>query len=247
VFKAGHEVGARWLRIIIVPSDPRAASKIRAAHAAGFSIVLTIGGTGTTTPRPSALTLLRTIRRLPRVERYTVINEPDLLNLTACEYRKRWSAVRRVVGRRLLWGDFSPYHPVAMTLRARRCGVLPAKLDVAIHPYQSSDPLARGADEGGIGNLSRSARLMGGKVTWWLDEFAYEYERFKVTDEQAASMWPRAILVAQRLHARMLSIYMAQGPTWDSRPRERSWCVLTHVCPAPARLLDGPFMPFEGV
>lgn len=85
VFESGHEIGARWVRIIIVPRDPTAAAKIRAAHAEGFSVLLTIGGLGTSDATPSAASLRSTIRRLPRAERYTVINEPDLLNLTACD------------------------------------------------------------------------------------------------------------------------------------------------------------------
>lgn len=243
VFESGHEIGAQWVRIIIVPRDPTAAAKIRAAHAEGFRVLLTIGGLGTSDATPSAASLRSTIRRLPRAERYTIINEPDLLNLTACDYTRRWKVVRRLVGRRLLWGDYSPLRPLTHLQAAKaRCGLTAKRLDVALHPYQQTDPLAPPARgdwwQGGIGNLRHGARWLrrntGVQVTWWLTEFAYIYDGpSSVTDEQAAAMWPRAIIAAKRAGAKMLGVYMPRGPTWDSRPRALSWCVLAKRCAAP--------------
>jgi hypothetical protein len=244
LFAAGHEVGARWLRIIVTPGDPTAAEKIRAAHAAGFSVILTVGGTGTTVRQPSARSLLATITSLPRVERVTAINEPDLAGISACRYRAIWMRVRRVLGRRLLWGDFSPHAPLTMTAAARRCGRLPTHLDLALHPYQQTDPLAPPPagpwSEGGIGALGYVKRWLrtnvGVSVTLWLDEFAFVYDAWHVqgvTDEQAAAMWPRAIEAGRRAGAVMLGLYMAQGPTWDSRPRDLAWSVLAGGATAP--------------
>ncbi|MEA2255862.1 MAG: hypothetical protein QOG35_1907 [Solirubrobacteraceae bacterium] len=244
LFAAGHDVGARWVRIIIVPGDPSAASKIRAAHAAGFAVILTIGGTGTTVRQPSARALLATIRHLPNVERYTVINEPDLAGISACRYRAVWMRVRRVLGRRLLFGDYSPHAPLSFTQHVRDCGRIPTRLDFALHPYQQTDPLAPPPggpwSEGGIGALAYAKRWLrtnvGVRVTFWLDEFAYVLDAWHVqgvTDEQAAAMWPGAILAARRAGAAMLGLYMAEGPNWDSRPRGLAWSVLTGHAPAP--------------
>lgn len=249
---AADDLGATWIRMIFRVGDPAGPSRIRDAHAHGFKVLVTIGGTGTPTPKPTARALLRYLRTLPQADRYTVINEPDLTGIKACTYRRTWMAVRRILGRKLLFGDFSPYAPVTMTAAIRKCGSIPKHLAFALHPYQRNDPLTRGADEGSLGNLRtmrRNLRRMGLTVDLWLDEFGYLYDgpqSFLVTDQQAAAMWPRAKTAAIRAHAKMLSVYMAQGPTWDSRPRELAWATLTGRMPAPALEPTGDPTPFPG-
>lgn len=242
VYAAAHELGAKWIRIIVVPNDATAAGRIRAARAAGFRVILTVGGIGTSTPVASASTLLRTIRRLPRVERVSILNEPDLLHLSACRYRAVWMRVRRVLGGRLMWGDYSPAGPLAHMQRARQCGPLPKTLAVAVHPYVNGDPLAPGPNEGSLGNLRRGARWLrknvGVRVRWVIDEFSFVYETSAgptgLSDEQTAALWPRALTAARRVGSPMLVVYRASGPTWDSRPRARAWCVLVRRCPTVA-------------
>lgn len=250
---AGQDLGATWTRMIVSVGDKHAPERIRAAHAAGFYVLLTVGGSGTTTLRPSQRSLLRYLRTLPKVEKYTVINEPDLTGIKPCTYLNTWMAIRRVLGRRLLFGDFSPHRPLSMTAAIRNCERrMPAHLEFALHPYQRTDPLKPGADEGSIGNLADARRFLreacGLRVDWWLTEFGYLYDgRYEVTDEQAAAMWPRAIAAATKAHARMLNIYMAQGPSWDSKPRQLAWSTLTGKTPAPPLqpTSDEP-VPFTG-
>jgi len=249
ILNAGHQLNAEWVRMIFRVGDPIAADRIRTAHAQGFKVLVTLGGIGTITRHPSARQLLAYLRTLPKAERYTVINEPDLANLKrACTYRKTWMAVRRVIGRRLLFGDFSPHAPLTFTTAVRMCGPLPKHLGFALHPYQWTDPLAPGPDEGGIGNLGKLRRglhRLGLTVDYWLDEFGYIADvpvgRARIVpDEQAAAMWPRAILQANRHHARILGIYMAEGPSWDSRPREGAWASLTGHAPLPVTMPSVP-------
>lgn len=246
----GQEFGATWVRIITIPGDPSGAERIRAAHAAGFQVVLTVGGIGTRAPILSAAALLSTIRRLPRAERYTVLNEVDLLNLPVCRYRAIWMRLRRSLGRRLLWGDYSPFSVQRYLLAARVCGKLPQPLDVAVHPYQRGDPLQAGPSDGSLGSLQGTARQLrayGMRVRWVVDEFAYLYHtmdgnEFSVTDEQAAYMWPRALLAAERAGSPFLIVYMASGATWDSRPRQLAWAALSGATPAPVQLpVDSPW------
>jgi len=254
VLDAGHDLNAHWVRMIFRVGDPTAQARIRQAHSQGFKVLVTVGGTGTTTRNPSARQLLAYLRTLPQAERYTVINEPDLMSLKrACTYRKTWLAVRRVLGRRLLFGDFSPHAPLTFTTAVLMCGPLPRHLEFALHPYQWTDPLAGGPDEGGIGNLRklrRSLHHLGLLVDYWLDEFGYISDiptgRARiVTDEQAAAMWPRAITQAKRHHARMLNVYVAQGASWDSRPRQLAWSVLTGQSAPPALAPQPPAVPFQ--
>jgi len=231
------DIGATWERIITNTGNPSTAEKIRESHAAGRKVILTIGGNGTRTRKPSFTLALRYIATLPRAEKYTIGNEPDLDGAKPCTYRKGWMQARRILGSRLLWGDFSPHAPVTYTNRAADCGPLSTNLDVAVHPYQPDDPLARPLlspqQEGALGNLgvARQAieRHAHVKVTWWLDEFGYGPNLGgwrEMTDERVAWMWPRAIKRAAQVDAQVLVIYTAQGPSWDTRPTERAWAAI---------------------
>jgi hypothetical protein len=231
----GADIGARWQRIITTAGDPTTAQQIRDAHAAGRNVILTVGGTGTTDLHPGVRPTLRWISQLPRAERYTWTNEPDLVGPNPCVYRRRWMQLRRVLGRSLLWGDLSPRSTLSFTQRARSCGGLIDPLPVAVHPYQTTDPLALPTDpvwgEGGIGGLGKGARWLkqnaGVRVQWWLTEFGYGKNNGRqVSDEQAAWLWPRAIRQAQHVGAKVLIVYTAQGPTWDTRPGELAWAAI---------------------
>lgn len=240
-------INATWERLIVSVGEPDVAARIRATHAAGRNVILTVGGLGTSTRRPSFTRALRYIRTLPRADRYTIGNEPDLDGVRPCVYRNGWMKARRVLGHRLLWGDFSPHHPLQFTQRAANCGRLPKHLDMAIHPYQTADPLApspiattddREYSEGGIGRLKGAAgwlhRNAGVRVRWWITEFGYLAQRASengitfagVTDQRAAWLWPRALRQARRVRAKVLVIYTAQGPTWDTRPGLQAWAAI---------------------
>lgn len=216
---------ARWERIIAYIGEPGVAEKIRASHTAGRKVILTVGGLGTRSDDPSFTRALRYIQTLPAAERYTISNEPDLDGVKPCSYRKGWLRARRTLGSKLLFGDFSPHRALRYTQRVRVCGPLPAHLDFAVHPYQDTDPLATGAMEASIGNLHRARtwlrRNAGVRVSWWLTEFAYNARR--IDDERQAWLWPRALQAARRIDARILVLYTAQGPSWDTRPREQAW------------------------
>jgi hypothetical protein len=233
-------LNGHWTRTIAYVGQPGVAQRIRDAHSAGLRIILTVGGTGTKTRRPNFAQALRYISSLPRADRYTIDNEPDLDGVKACTYRRGWMKARRRLGRRLLFGDFSPHRPLTFTAAVRRCGPLPRNLDMAIHPYQSTDPLARSEEEGGLGDLGYAKRWLrknvAVRVTWWITEFGYLQDVdsvWKITDAQAAWLWPRAIRQATRNHARVLIAYTAQGQSWDTRPGPLAWCSMTlgRACP----------------
>jgi hypothetical protein len=225
------ETGARWERVIAYIGEPGVAEHIRASHAAGRQIIFTVGGLGTRTRRPNFTRALRYIATLPRVERYTISNEPDVDGINPCAYRRGWMKARRILGRRLLWGDTSPIHGLTFTLAARKCGHLPQPLDFAAHPYQTTDPLAPGQWELGMGSLPRARRALtesGIRVRWWLTEFGYgpDYAGSSIDDDRAAWLWPRALRMARHVRARVLVVYTAQGATWDTRPGELAWAAI---------------------
>jgi hypothetical protein len=224
-------IGAGSERVIANIDEPGVAEHIRAIHAAGRKVILTVGGNGTQNRRPNFTAALRYITGLPRADTYTIDNEPDLDGVTACGYRRGWLKARRILGRRLLWGDFSPHRPLTFTLAARACGPLPRHLDLAIHSYQIDDPLAHTQRtdwaEGALGNLRATAAVLrhaGIDTTWWITELGYA-TAWK-GDTYAGWWWPRALEQARRIHAKVLVIYTAQGATWDTRPGVQAWAAI---------------------
>jgi hypothetical protein len=222
------QTGAHWERVIAYIGEPGVTEHIRASHAAGRQVILTVGGLGTRTRRPNFTRALRYIATLPRAERYTISNEPDEDGVAACTYRRGWLKARRILGRRLLWGDLSPLGGLRFTLAARKCGHLPQPLDFAAHPYQTTDPLAPGQWELGMGSLPRARRTLaqsGVRVRWWLTEFGYgpDYAGSSIDDDRAAWLWPRALQMARHVRANVLVIYTAQGPSWNTRPGVLAW------------------------
>jgi hypothetical protein len=229
LFNDGHQMGAQWLRIVTSIDEPWTAQKIRDAHASGYKVILTVGGNGTRSRKPSFRLALRYIQGLPRAERYTIDNEPDMDGIKPCTYRRGWMQARKVLGQSLLWGDLSPHRPARFTQAARACGPLPAHLNLAVHPYQWNDPLGLPDyapwAEGGIGNL-RNLKRATGAATLWLTEFAYTAN---LSDERAAWLWPRALQRARNVDAKVLVVYTAQGPSWDTRPRDLAWAAIRNA------------------
>ena len=192
-------------------------------------------------PSPTSASQLRHyIRSLPKADKYTVINEPDLSGMKPCVYYKRWMASRRYLGTKLLWGDFSSHAPLTYTQRAAQCGRLPKSVGFALHPYCTRDPLGYskpGGDlEGCIDQLGFMKRWLkrnvGLRVQWWLTEFGYRND--DVPDSEAAWLWPRAERQAEKHGAVVLIAYTSQGSTWDTRPGPVAWCSLTRgrACPS---------------
>lgn len=220
--------GASWTRIITTSQADvdSIAQRIREAHAAGLRVVLTVGGLGTEDRRPSFARALAFVERLPRTEHVTIDNEPDLDGVKPCIYRRGWMRARRVLGRRLLWGDLSPHAPQTFTQAARACGTLPKVLHIAIHPYQLTDPLAPPTDpawaEGGLGALKKAAiwihAATGSRVRWAITEIGLPTYLGDgptgVTPEYSAWWWPRARKRAGDVGAEFLIAYVAHGATW---------------------------------
>lgn len=209
----GQALRASWIRIITTTTQDSApiAERIRLAHGAGLKVILTVGGIGTSEPKPNVPATLRWINSLPRAEKYTWRNEPDLMGTNPCIHRRGWMRLRRVLGRLLLWGDFSPYYPLTFTHAARRCGHLPEPLDIAVHPYRVDG-------EGSMGRLHPMKN-----VKWWGTEYGQYHS---ASDEVSAVQWNRDLTTATRIGMKCLVIYDVAGPTWDTKVGPRSWDVL---------------------
>lgn len=226
--------GMTWTRIITSANAqaPDVAQQIRDAHDAGLKVVLTVGGIGTADRRPNFKRSIRFVQRLPRVEYVSIDNEADLDGVSACHLREGSRKGRRVFGSRWIDFEFSPHRPLTyLQAMANRCRALPTKLKVAIHPYQSTDPLAPPPrndpwQEGGIGRLGWGKRWLkrnvGVDVTWLPTEFGYATRIGEtdtgLTDEDAARMWPRALKRFDQLGVPFAIGYVADGPTWRSAP-----------------------------
>lgn len=210
---------AGWMRIIVTTkSDPAAvAARMRNAQAAGMKTILTIGGTGTQERKPTVAATRALIASLPRATKYTWTNEPDLAGKTPANYGRGWKQLRKVLGRRLLWGDFSPHNPVGYTQAAQKAVKLKGNLDFAVHPYQF-DVKA----QGNLDNLAAARRQLakgGIKANYWLTEFGYKPE-----DQ---GNWAAALAKARNLKARNLVAYDVGSPAgWNTKLSDESYAAL---------------------
>lgn len=206
---------AHWERLIVSVGQPGVAARIREIHAAGRSVILTVGGLGTSTHRPNFTFAVRYIQSLPKADRYTIANEPDLDGYNVCAYRKGWLAARRILGRRLLFGDLSPHYAVSWTkAMLKRCGHLPKRVGFAVHPYE-------GNFQAGMWQLPSAQRILkraGLTADLWLTEFGYRPE--------LQTRWPLALSRAAAVHPKVLIVYTAQGPSWDTRPGAQAWAAI---------------------
>lgn len=169
-----------------------------------------------------------------RVQRYSLINEPDL-RMSPDRYRELYIRGRRGVkavdgGAQVLFGELSAHDPVAYTRKVLKRGSLRAD-GFAFHPYQfQQDPMAPGSLRGGIGRLGQVshelAKLnirtpMGRTPGLYLTEFGYATRgEHEVSQNQAAAWWPRALRKAEGAHVRQLIAYhLTQAPAaapWDT-------------------------------
>jgi hypothetical protein len=215
MISAAVDVRASWVRIIGTPASELAPirDRIRAAHGAGLNVVLTVGGIGTRDKQPGVAATLRWLEKLPRTERVSWTNEPDLTGMNACQYGRGWRKLRRWLGRRLLWGELSPYFGVRFSMVALLCAHVRGDLDVSAHPYDvlpGHTTLAAGdMTMPHLRRAERAFRRMGVRARWWITEFGYA--------PADSWRWPTARRRAQAAGAAVLVAYDVQGPTWNTK------------------------------
>jgi hypothetical protein len=224
--------GITWTRIITSANAqaPDVAQQIRDAHDAGLKVVLTVGGIGTDDRRPNFKRSIRFVQRLPSVAALTIDNEPDLDGVKACTYRRGWMMARRIFGGRLKLGDVSAARGLTFLQHVANCGRLPRSVDVAVHPYCASDPLAPCRDPNaqlGLGDLGYGKRWLKRNAgidvkAWWATEFGYPTiirgEPTGMTDARAAWLWPRAVERGENLGLSVLIAYNDHTSTWRTAP-----------------------------
>jgi hypothetical protein len=172
-----------------------------------------------------------------RVNRYSLENEPDL-RMAPAKYRQLFVGGQRALASadpqaRVLFGELSPHDPVGYTKKVVGKKGLTAS-GFAWHPYQDTDPLAKGTNpywgSGGIGSARTITRQLGqlnlktraGKpLGMYATEFGYgRYGNSNVSEADAAKMWPRAIEQARRAGLKEIVAYHLTGSPsssgWDT-------------------------------
>jgi hypothetical protein len=166
-----------------------------------------------------------------RVGMYSLINEPNL-RMGADKYRELYVRGYRALGEtdkhaRVLFGEFAPQNAITYAKAVLAKGGLQAS-GFALHPYQTTDPLApgtwRGAPtEGGIGSLGKINKQIAGMGLktranktpgTYLTEFGYE-----MNNPNAAAFWPRALKKARRSGVKEFIAYSMTGTpqsSWDT-------------------------------
>jgi hypothetical protein len=166
-----------------------------------------------------------------RVGTYSFINEPDL-KMNPQKYRELFIRGQRALGgvdnkAQVLFGELSPHGGMDYAKKViGKKGITASGF--AMHPYQTTDPLAapdRPDQKWGIGRSRTMQRMLSGMNIrtranktpgMYYTEFGYQ-----VNNPQATNYWPRAFQAAKRAGIRELVAYTMTGapnpnPTWDS-------------------------------
>ena len=180
--------------------------------------------------------------RWPGLTAVSAPNEPEIHGYDPCVYGRLYRRLRRAIpaGVPVLFGEFSPHGawtylkaisrcPAARTFRPRH---------LSFHPYQwATDPLSPkqlDSQDGhgdwlGIGRLPRVKRWLARRAVLrrfglsrppalWITEFGYLND--VATEDQVGRWWPRAIVQARRLQARVIvaqgAVTAGPGRRWDS-------------------------------
>jgi hypothetical protein len=215
---------------------------INAARQRGISPQVVLdnrSGSGMGDPRKYAQFVALAARHFQgRVGRYSLINEPDL-KMAPEKYRQLYTRGQAALNRadphaQLLFGEFSPHSPVEYARKVLERGGLTAG-GFAWHPYQSNDPLAPGSNPywgaGQIGSTNKIAQLIAqmnlktraGKIPgMYMTEFGYgRYGNSRVSQQDAARFWPRALQKARDAGVREIIAYHLTGnpnpnASWDT-------------------------------
>lgn len=165
-----------------------------------------------------------------RVQTWSLLNEPDLTGYPAARYARLFvrgrAAIRRWAPRsRVLWGEFSPWHPISYTVQALQHHRVTAD-GFALHPYGT--PGATPTSEGEFANLPVVRRLLRARATRHvlstrrraaLPIYATEYG-CAATSADCATMWAKALRGARALRLRQLVIYQLlsddSGVRWNT-------------------------------
>jgi len=128
------QLGARTYRLVMDPNVPLEvyAPRVEAYRAAGMRPQIVVGGTGTsvrgkTTSQKWRIVnyAIHALRRWPDTYSMSVVNEPNLSGISACQYAKTFRTAYRMLkaagAQRVLFGEFAPLKPLEWTAAITRC------------------------------------------------------------------------------------------------------------------------------
>jgi len=230
-----RQLGARTYRLIMDSTIPLEAyaPRVEAFRAQGMVPQIVVDGTGTTVRGKTGRNwqtinyAIRAYQRWPDAYSVSVLNEPDLAGLSACQYartfRRAYKMLKAAGVRRVLFGEWSPHTPREWTLAAMRCLPQDTVADGwAWHGYDV------GADWYGIQHAAdirrflRSARhdlhtRMGEPLPVYCTEYGMMTRGpggYGETD--AAARWSRALSLASRYGFRQIVAWqILELPAWS--------------------------------
>lgn len=230
-FDTAQRIGATWVRFQVRPGEiHRYDAGVREAKSRGFKVMVSpLAPKGRFGEHAADLA-----ERWP-LAAITTYNEPEIngYGKNPCRYKRDTLKVRTAIRHAnpnvtVIMGELSPHGSFEWLQRLANCKGAKLRLrNLGVHPYQfSTDPLdskQRADTDGkgdwlGIGRLGRVKRWLAKpstrrafgvtKTSLWITEFGYLRSRHYATDTQISAWWPRAMLQAERLNAKVI---MAQG------------------------------------
>lgn len=233
------QLGARTYRVVLDSRLPLEsyASRIDTYRAYGMRPQLVIDGNGTgvrgksNTNWPTINYAIHAFRRWPDTYSVSILNEPDLSGMSACNYARTFRHAYRMLKRagvpRVLFGEFSPQNPLGWTAAIAKCTNGDVIADGwAWHGY---DYLPEYYGVNKARTVSRALKSMrrvlhtrkGAVLPMFLTEYGVTTRGdISESDAVGARRWSTALRTASRLRFRQVVAWQIaeapEGSRWDT-------------------------------
>jgi hypothetical protein len=213
------QLGARVYRLVMDPAVPldEYAPRIEAYRAYGMRPQFVIGGTGTTVRGKTNVEkwqivnyAVHALRRWPDAYSVSVVNEPNLSGISACQYaatfRTAYRMLKRAGAQRVLFGEWAPKKVDRWTGAVRKCRPVVAD-GFAWHAYDWSPAWTGITKAGAVHKMLRRMRVgLATPQRHTLPIFITEYGvptpgRYSYSAElNGPKLWARAFALVRKHH-----------------------------------------------
>src|SRR4051812_14230459 len=232
-----QQLGAKTYRLAAGSTLPLQtyAPRTEAYRAPGMRPQIVVDGTGTSVRGRYGKNwqtinyAVHAFKRWPDAYSVSVLNEPDLAGISACQYadtfRRAYKMLKRAGVPRVLFGEWSPSNAERWTLAMRRCGKITAD-GFAWHCYDWAKSWVGITHAGTLtDDLKRMRYRLHTRHGHALPLYCTEYGvptpgRYSYASQNGAEMWGRAFAYVRRYHVQQIVAWgvleVGGASEWDT-------------------------------
>ena len=237
------QLGARTYRLVMDPNVPldAYAPRIEAYRAVGMRPQIVVGGTGTSVRGKGSREkwqiinyAIHALKRWPDSYSISVLNEPDLSGVSACEYAQTFRTAYRMLkaagAQRVLFGEWSPGNPVGWSGNAALCTKGVVADGFAWHCYDIGPSWVGVTHMREIRSWLRDMRTLkgsrmrtrrGNALPIYCTEYGVPTRgRYGFAEQNGPAYWSRAFAIVRKYHVEQIVAWgiveAPAGSAWDT-------------------------------